>query len=81
MSLWDNQEILARWEQARAKKRESGRLTFDCLNLRCQEDRAYCSKGKLLRLTRDKAMALIAVLRGETSGTCRNCEDFTTEVE
>lgn len=82
MSIWEDKEALDKLEKQRVLKRfSSGRLTFDCLNLRCRGDRASCSLGKRLGQSKDGSLALIRVLRGITSGVCRNCEDFTTEEE
>ena len=79
MNVWEDTEQLAKLEEQRALRRLSGRLTFDCLYLKCKGDRVYCDKGRLLGQSRDGSLALISVLRGITSGSCRGCEDFTTD--
>ena len=81
MNIWDDVELLEKLEQQRAIKRITGRLTFDCLNLKCKGDRAYCSKGRLLGQAKDGSLALITVLRGVTSGICKHCKDFVTDEE
>lgn len=82
MSIWDSIESLDKLEQQRAEKRiTGGRLTFDCFNLKCKGDRAYCSKGLMLGQAKDGSIALITVLRGITSGACKKCSWFTTDEE
>jgi len=82
LNIWNNTELLDKLERQRSAKREtSGRLTFDCLNLRCKEDRACCSKGKRLGQAKDSSLFLLSVLRGLTSGVCKTCEDFITDEE
>lgn len=81
MSIWDNVSLLDELEQQRAIKRKTDRLTFDCFNLRCKGDRVYCSKGKPLGRAKDGSMILVSVLRGVTSGICRDCEDFASDKE
>jgi len=79
-TIWDNKKILERLELLRDKMRKEGkRLTFDCLNLKHKGDRAYCSLGKRLTMCNDGTIALVTVLRGYTSGTCKECLDFSTE--
>ena len=78
--IWSNTELLDRLERERNLKRiDDRRLTFDCMNLKCKGDRAYCSRGKRLGQSKDGSLYLISVLKGITSGTCRSCEYFTTE--
>lgn len=85
MNIWGNKEALASLERVRKEKRQSrkgtGRLTFDCFNLKYSEDgnRAYCSKGKMIGRATNGSLALITVLRGITSGVCKDCEFFDTE--
>lgn len=79
ISIWDNPDMLDRLDKQRAIKRTTGRLTFDCMNLMCDGDRTRCAKGKLLSRAHDGTLALMMVLRGVTSGTCKDCSDFTTE--
>ena len=81
MNIWEDKESLDKLEQVRTVKRKSGRLTFDCLNLRCKDDRAYCSKGKLLGRAKDGSLDLLTVLRGMTSGTCKGCGDYSSDEE
>lgn len=82
MSIWDNQESLRKLGELRAGKRaRSDRLTFDCFHLKYRDDRAYCDLGKRLGRAQDGFISLLMVLRGMTSGACKNCEDFTTEEE
>ena len=76
MNIWNDKELLDRLEKQRAIKRGSGILTFDCLNLKCQGDRAHCTKGELLGQARDGTLDLKVVLGGILSGTCRNCKDY-----
>ena len=49
--------------------------------LKFKGDRAYCAKGKLLGQSKDGSIALIVVLRGVTSGACKNCGDFMGDEE
>ncbi len=81
MSVWNNKELLDKLEQQRFVKRDTGRITFDCFNARPKGDRVFCSKGKLLGQAKDGSLALITVLRGITSGTCKNCEDYSPDEE
>lgn len=82
MDIWEDKEALDKLENQRNIRRfNSGRLTFDCLSAVVKGDRVSCSRGKRLGSSRDGSLSLIQVLRGITSGTCRNCEDFTTEEE
>ena len=78
-TIWDNPELLKKLENQRALRRLSGGLTFDCMRLKCKDNRAFCSEGRRLGQSRDGSMALISVLRGITSGMCRDCRDFITE--
>ncbi len=78
--IWSNQILLDELEVKRNELRLDGRrLTFDCFSLKCSEDRAVCSRGKILGQAKDGSLALISVLRGIRSGTCKDCEDFITE--
>lgn len=79
MNIWGNPERLKSLEELRLNKKGIGRLTFDCFNLKSIGERAYCSKRKRIGQAADGSMSLIAVLRGKTSGVCRNCKDFTTD--
>ena len=81
MDIWDNPTVLDELERMRATKRVTGRLTFDCLNNMVRGDRVFCSKGKLLGQAKDGSLALIVVLRGITSGTCKGCEDYSSDEE
>ena len=81
MDIWNNKELLDKLEQRRAVKRVTGRLTFDCLRTRFRGDRVYCSRGKLLGQAIDGSLALITVLRGITSGTCKGCKDYSSDEE
>lgn len=79
-NIWDDAETLAKLEKERDLRRSDGkRLTFDCLNLKCKGDRAYCSKGMRLGQSKDGSMFLVTVLKGITSGACKSCFDFFTE--
>jgi len=79
MNIWDDKEELDKLEEQRTLKRLTDRLTFDCLNTVSKGDRVYCSKGRRLGQSRAGSLALITVLRGISSGSCRDCENFTTE--
>jgi len=82
MNIWDNKELLTRLEKQRGLLKELGkRLSFDCFHLKTEGGRAYCSYKKRLGQARDGSLALIAVLRGICSGTCKKCEWFNTEEE
>jgi len=81
VSIWNNKEQLDKLEQMRAIKRGTGVLTFDCLNTIVRGDRVFCSRGKLLGQAKDGSLALIVVLRGITSGTCKDCRDYSSEEE
>lgn len=78
--IWDNQQLLGELEKKRESLRAEGkRLTFDCLNLKCVDDRAYCSKGHHLGLAKDGSLFLLAVLRGIAPTACSKCKSFVTE--
>ena len=81
MDIWKDTEALDTLENQRDTKRGAGVLTFDCMNTVVKRDRVFCSKGKLLGQARDGSLALIVVLRGITSGTCRDCEEYTPSDE
>ena len=81
MDIWEDKELLDKLEQQRATKRVTGRLTFDCQNTLVKGDRVFCSKGKLLGQAKDGSLALIVVLRGITSGTCKGCGDYSSDEE
>ena len=73
-NIWEDKDVLAKLEIERSKKQ--GRLTFNCTKLKCQGDRAFCSLGKRLGQANDGGLALVSVLRGITSGTCKSCLDY-----
>uniref|UniRef100_A0A6M3KAX9 Uncharacterized protein n=1 Tax=viral metagenome TaxID=1070528 RepID=A0A6M3KAX9_9ZZZZ len=77
-NIWEDRDALTKLETERNKKQ--GRLTFNCMNLKCQGDRAFCSKGHILGQAKDKGLALISVLRGITSGACKDCKEYVEEV-
>ncbi len=81
MDIWDNPTVLDELERMRTVKGRTGRLTFDCPNTVVKGDRVLCSKGKLLGQARDGSLALIVVLRGITSGTCKDCGDYSSDEE
>jgi len=81
VSIWNDKEQLDKLEQMRAGKRGTGRLTFDCGNTVVRGDRVYCSLGKLLGQAKDGSLSLLVVLRGITSGTCKNCREYSSEEE
>lgn len=81
MDIWEDRETLDKLEQMRTVKRKSGRLTFDCLCAVVKGDRVHCSKSKLLGRARDGSLSLIAVMRGITSGTCKDCKDYSSDEE
>ena len=81
MDIWKDKETLDKLEKVRTAKRKTGRLTFDCLSAVVRGDRVHCSKGKLLGQARDGSLALITVLRGITSGTCKGCWDYSSDEE
>ena len=77
MDIWNDKKILDKLEEQRNKLRESGKtMTFDCMNTVVKGDRVFCSKGKLLGQARDGSLALVSVLRGICSGSCKNCEYY-----
>ena len=81
MSIWNDKEQLDKLDKQRSIKRETGRITFDCYNARPRGDRVFCSKGKLLGQARDGSLSMVLVLRGITSGTCKDCEDYNPDEE
>ena len=82
MNIWDDASLLNELEDQRDILRKSGkRMTFDCINNRVIEDRVVCKEGKSLGQSEDGSVALITVLRGITSGACKNCEYFETEID
>ena len=81
MDIWNNPTVLDELERMRTVKGRTGKLTFDCLNSIVRGDRVSCSKGKLLGRSRDGSLALITVLRGITSGTCKGCGDYSSDEE
>lgn len=81
-AIWDEPEALSEYERMRDEKRAwLGRLTFDCLNLKCQGDRAVCSAGHNLGLARDGSLPLLRVLKGYTAAICRECTEYEIEEE
>jgi hypothetical protein len=82
MNIWDDTKALDRMEAQRDIARAQGkRLSYDCFNLKCRgdTDRVYCSRGKLLGQSKDGTLLLVSVLRGMTSGACKDCKDFDGE--
>ena len=79
MNIWEDKEALDKLQKMRDGK--SGRLTLDCFSLKFRKDRAYCSRGRMLGRARDGSLALITVLRGITSGTCKDCGDYSSDEE
>ncbi len=79
-NIWNSQALLSELEIKRDDLKLDGRrLTFDCLNLKCNGDRAYCSIGKRLGQPKDSSLALITILRGVSCSVCKDCEDFITD--
>ena len=74
IDIWKDKDALEKLEIERSKKK--GRLTFNCMKLKCRGDRAFCSLGKRLGQAKDGGLALVSVLRGITSGTCKSCIDY-----
>jgi len=75
--IFINQDELDRLEALREAKRKTGRLTYDCYNLKTRiGGRVYCSKGRMLGRARDGSLGELSVLRGMTSGTCKGCPDY-----
>ena len=72
------QELLVKLEAERDfKRKQTGRLTFDCYNSKSKSGgRVICGKGHLLGSAKDGSMAEIAVLRGITPATCKDCLDY-----
>ncbi len=67
-------------EKMRDRKRPTaGRLSFDCFNALSCGDRVGCKKFKRLGQANDASIALITVLRGRTSKSCKGCADFEGE--
>ena len=82
MDIWEDEGTLDKLEKQRVLKRfGSGRLTFDCLKATVKGDRVFCSEGRLLGQAKDGSLALITVLRGITSGTCKGCKDYSSDEE
>ena len=79
MDIWDNKEMLDKLEAQRAWKRKVRRLTFDCIHSKVNGRRVHCSKGLVLGQAFDGSVALITVLRGLSSGTCRVCTWYETD--
>jgi len=58
-------------------RRRHGRITFDCFELKSSgKGRVYCSKGRLLGRAKDGSMDELSILRGITSGACKDCPDY-----
>ena len=77
MSIWDNPTVCNALDKIRDEKREKmGRLSYDCFNLKVKKDRVFCSKGKKLGCAKDGTLNFVSVIRGLTSGVCKNCKDF-----
>lgn len=73
MDIWNDPEV----EKLRDSRRErSGRIAYDCLNLKVREDRAVCAKGHCLGQAEDKTYNLTYILKGITPGICKSCQDF-----
>lgn len=75
MNMWDN-PTFERLRDSRRRKSRSGRVAFDCFNLKVADDRAYCAKGHSLGQSEDRTFPLRSVLMGITPGICRKCQDF-----
>lgn len=58
------------------RRRELGRITFDCFNCKLKGMTAHCAKGYKLGLTEDGMLDLLDVLKGVLSPTCKDCEDY-----
>lgn len=68
-------------EFIRNKRRKgSGRVSYDCFNLKSKRDRAYCSIGySLNNNSMDGSLALVSILKGWTPSICRECKHFNNE--
>lgn len=79
-NIWRDPDGLDNLENLRDKKRiksRGQRQTFDCFRAKPDGDKVYCSLGhQLSSNSNDGRMSLIAVLKGMTSSTCKQCPDF-----
>ena len=72
--IWLNSQV----EGARnLTRRRTGRVAFDCFNLKVKGDRVYCAKGHMGEQTYD----LWKILEGYTPRVCEKCEDFDDKDE
>lgn len=73
MSIWESLSA----EELRNRRREkSGRITFDCFNLKVRGNRVHCACGYLLGRAKDGTADLNTVMRGILFGTCKVCKDY-----
>ena len=66
----------------RSKMRWERRLTYDCMNAIVKGDIVVCKKGHPFRArgrSTKTGISVLAILRGTSSGECRNCEDYNGE--
>lgn len=73
----NNLILLASLEITRdSKRKELGKLTFDCFQLKEKGDRAYCIKGHPLGRANDGTVPLRLVLGGLLARVCKDCKDY-----
>lgn len=79
-NIWDNPEILDKFEEDRdwkRKREKEGRLTFDCIFAKVVGDKVACGEGlRLVPNSKDGNMQLLSVLRGRTARRCKSCNKF-----
>lgn len=81
-SVWDDSSLLSTLEKQRDQLKQVGKkMTYECLNAVVSGDRVRCKLGKALGTADDGSVALITVLRGICSGTCKSCMDYNAEKE
>lgn len=69
--------IASTLEKLRAKARSKQRITYDCYSAIVKCNRVFCRAGYTFRSNgRSRGIALLSVLRGRSSRTCRSCLDY-----
>ena len=69
--------IVTELEQLRSEARKKRRITFDCFHSKVFGEYVQCAKGHPLRVS--QSLTTLAVLRGASSGECKECPDYDDE--
>ena len=68
---------LAELERLRDEARKKRRITFDCRHSKVFGKYVRCAKGHPLRVS--QSLTTLFVLRGASSGECKECPDYDDE--